>query len=247
MNGVSTQTRGCEAQHEVDLRHYLRRFESMLQHSLYPDSVDGFVEQRQVVRIGQEVGVRRIVDIEGDQLDLRIGPELVGPEPARGAAHDHHHRPGPASLQQRQEQRGVFRRIAIGPGEAFDHAVGPPTGDRVAVDVIPAAGDEEGSAVDDAPLEIDQHWLAAERGEALAGVGATGRATDQPVVTLYERRATARASQKTKFAGTNALEHADLFGDTLRAPPPSGTVWSPFPVAGKGKFVSAAAGPREQT
>lgn len=194
----------------------------------------------------QAVDLRHhLADIEGDQHDLRIGSELVGAEPARDAAHDHHHRPGPASLQQRQEQLGIFRRIAVGPGEALDHVVGPPTGGRVALDAIPAVADEEGSAVNDAPLEIDQPRLVGELGEALAGVGATGRAADQPVVTSHERHATAQAGQETKFvhAGGNTLENAGLFGDTLRAPPPSGTVWSPFPAAGKGKIVSAA-GPR---
>ena len=51
------------AQQVVDLRYHLRRFESMLQHRLYPDHVDGSVQRRQLLRI-QKVDVRRIGDIE---------------------------------------------------------------------------------------------------------------------------------------------------------------------------------------
>jgi hypothetical protein len=71
MNGLSMH-QAFRPKRAVELRYHLRPFESMLQHSLYPDPVDGSVRKCQFVRIGQKMDVRRIVDIEGGQLDLRI-------------------------------------------------------------------------------------------------------------------------------------------------------------------------------
>ena len=148
-------------QHALDLGLDLRWLENVLQDGLYPDPVDGSLRQRHGVRIGHETDVRRIGDVERDRLDLRIGPEPVGAEPAGRAAHDHQPSAGAAEPS---AAPGTARRSSshpLRPGEVLDQAACPRTGDRVALDVIAPRSWQKASPVDEVPLGINQRRLAA--------------------------------------------------------------------------------------
>ncbi|WAJ44182.1 hypothetical protein OK015_24030 [Mycobacterium sp. Aquia_216] len=77
----------------MDLLCHHRRFEHVLQHRLDDHAIDGAVGQRDRMPVADELDRRAGVDVEGDEVDIRVRVELRQAVTLRAASD--HQNPGP--------------------------------------------------------------------------------------------------------------------------------------------------------